>query len=129
MSGEGKKQTALYRQSKKDIQPLIKKLKKRDVGANERDLFMEMIELCLKRDYRLAESKYIALTVGNAAWPVGQTSVGIHERAGRSKISADRITHTLNDDTTRKYMQVFKRLMGHMSKVLPPDDASQRVNV
>eukprot|EP01047_Picozoa_sp_COSAG01_P079917 COSAG01_NODE_15339_length_1347_cov_1243.159455_3_plen_27_part_01 len=26
------------------------------------------------------------LTIGNAPWPMGVTSVGIHERAGREKI-------------------------------------------
>lgn len=83
-----------------------------------------MIDLCDSREYRAASERYIELTVGNAAWPVGVTSVGIHERVGRSKISSSNISHTLNDDTTRKYMQVFKRLMKQCQNVNPPDDVS-----
>ena len=69
--------------------------------------------------------RYIEITVGNAAWPVGVTSVGIHERAGRSKISDSKIAHTLNDDTTRKYMQVVKRLMAKCQEFYPPTDAAK----
>ncbi|ETW27481.1 hypothetical protein PFFCH_05083 [Plasmodium falciparum FCH/4] len=35
--------------------------------------------------------------------------VGIHERAGRSKIYASEVAHILNDETTRKYIQMIKR--------------------
>ncbi|ETW46133.1 pre-mRNA-splicing factor 18 [Plasmodium falciparum MaliPS096_E11] len=49
------------------------------------------------------------LAIGNAAWPMGVTMVGIHERAGRSKIYASEVAHILNDETTRKYIQMIKR--------------------
>jgi len=51
------------------------------------------------------------LAIGNAAWPIGVTMVGIHERSGREKIFSQHVAHVLNDETTRKYIQAIKRLM------------------
>ena len=127
---ETRMQVALFRSSKKDLQPLLKKLKKRDVEKVTLDLLCDMITFCEKRQYRLGFEKYIELTVGNAAWPVGVTSVGIHERVGRSKLSEKTRSHVsnpLNDETTRKYMQVFKRLMKQCQTVNPPDDGGMRL--
>lgn len=53
------------------------------------------------------------LPVGNAPWPIGVTSVGIHERSSREKIS--HVTgmnvrgeaHVMNDEATRKWLQVL----------------------
>jgi len=49
---------------------------------------------------------------GNAPWPIGVTSVGIHERSSREKIShvtgmnVGGAAHVMNDEATRKYLQV-----------------------
>ncbi|ETW36740.1 hypothetical protein PFTANZ_02563 [Plasmodium falciparum Tanzania (2000708)] len=75
---------ATYLQTHKDLKPLEKKLK---------------------------QKTYMLLAIGNAAWPMGVTMVGIHERAGRSKIYASEVAHILNDETTRKYIQMIKRLL------------------
>jgi len=49
------------------------------------------------------------MAIGNAAWPIGVTMVGIHARTGREKIFARNVAHVLNDETQRKYIQVFVR--------------------
>lgn len=36
----------------------------------------------------------VRLSVGNAAWPMGVTMVGIHERAAREKINQSQIART-----------------------------------
>ena len=46
------------------------------------------------------------MAIGNAAWPIGVTMVGIHARTGREKIFARNVAHVLNDETQRKYIQV-----------------------
>ena len=51
------------------------------------------------------------MAIGNAPWPMGVTQVGIHERAGRSRIFSSQIAHSMSDETTRKYIQGLKRLM------------------
>ncbi len=47
------------------------------------------------------------MAIGNAPWPIGVTMVGIHARTGREKIFSQQIAHVLNDETQRKYIQVF----------------------
>lgn len=44
---------------------------------------------------------------GNNPWPIGVTSVGIHERSSREKIShvMNGGAHIMNDEATRKYLQ------------------------
>ena len=51
------------------------------------------------------------LAIGNAAWPMGVTMVGIHERAGRERIFSQNTAHVLNDEQSRKYVQAIKRIM------------------
>ncbi|XP_055389020.1 pre-mRNA-splicing factor 18-like [Condylostylus longicornis] len=98
----GKIKTAQCKQTRKDLRPLMKKLKH-------------------KEEYRSAHDKYIELSIGNAAWPMGVTMVGIHERAGRSKIFTSEIAHILNDETTRKYIHMFKRLISFCQRQYPTD--------
>lgn len=55
---------------------------------------------------------HIACPTGNAPWPIGVTSIGIHERSSREKIShatgmnVGGAAHIMNDEATRKYLQV-----------------------
>jgi len=35
----------------------------------------------LEKHYNLAYDKYLELAIGNSAWPIGVTMVGIHERS------------------------------------------------
>jgi pre-mRNA-splicing factor 18 len=62
------------------------------------------------RNYLYANDIYLRLAIGNAPWPIGVTSVGIHERSAREKIShvmnASGQAHIMNDEATRKYLQV-----------------------
>ena len=53
-----------------------------------------------------AHDAYLEMAIGNAAWPIGVTMVGIHARTGREKISSRYVAHVLNDETQRKYIQV-----------------------
>lgn len=47
------------------------------------------------------------MAIGNAPWPVGVTRSGIHQRPGSAKSYVANIAHVLNDETQRKYIQVF----------------------
>jgi hypothetical protein len=65
------------------------------------------------------------LAIGNAPWPIGVTSVGIHERSAREKISHVMNTsgqaHIMNDEATRKYLQGLKRLISFVQRAYPTD--------
>ena len=52
-----------------------------------------------------------AVRAGNNPWPIGVTSVGIHERSAREKIShvMNGGAHIMNDEATRKYLQASRK--------------------
>ena len=56
------------------------------------------------RDYMKASDSYLALSIGNAAWPIGITGVALHERKGNDKIASSEIPHVLNDEVKRKVL-------------------------
>ena len=69
------------------------------------------VDFMRQREYLKAMDAYVKVTIGNAAWPIGVTSVGIHERGGREKISdtnKEWQAHIMSDETTRKYLVSLK---------------------
>lgn len=88
----------------------MKKVKDNKLESEISEKLGDIIDFCMDREYVRAHDKYIELSIGNAAWPMGVTMVGIHERVGRSKIYSSGIAHILNDETTRKYIQVKQNL-------------------
>ncbi|VWU49505.1 pre-mRNA-splicing factor 18, putative [Hepatocystis sp. ex Piliocolobus tephrosceles] len=107
---------ATYLQTHKDLKPLEKKLKQKSLEDDILDKIYNIVSHCQKRNFKSAHDAYMLLAIGNAAWPMGVTMVGIHERAGRSKIFASEVAHILNDETTRKYIQMIKRLLSFCQK-------------
>ena len=63
------------------------------------------------------------LCVGTNPWPIGVTSVGIHERSSREKIShvMNGAAHIMNDEATRKYLSAVKRLLTFVQRAYPTD--------
>eukprot|EP01043_Picozoa_sp_COSAG02_P008079 COSAG02_NODE_251_length_27002_cov_13.799242_28_plen_440_part_00 len=120
-SSQGKQDYAYYGEASINIKPLLDLLKKEQL---EKDIVahLEIIMQCmLMRDYVKAMEQYVVLTIGNAPWPMGVTSVGIHERAGREKIFEQKTAHILNDEQKRKYIHAFKRLMMFCQAQYPTD--------
>lgn len=77
------------------------------------------------RNYLYANDVYLKLAIGNAPWPIGVTSVGIHERSAREKIShvmnSSGQAHIMNDEATRKILQAIKRLITFVQRAYPTD--------
>lgn len=79
---------------------------------------VDVINLCIATNsHEVLESSHHTTRiftrhdVGNSAWPMGVTMVGIHERAGREKIFSQSVAHVLNNEEQRKYVQALKRIM------------------
>jgi pre-mRNA-splicing factor 18 len=120
-SSQGKQDYAYFGEASINIKPLLDLLRKEQL---EKDIVahLEIIMQCmLMRDYVKAMEQYVVLTIGNAPWPMGVTSVGIHERAGREKIFEQKTAHILNDEQKRKYIHAFKRLMMFCQAHYPTD--------
>ena len=67
-----------------------------------------------KKDLLNANDRYIDLSIGNAAWPMGLTMVGIHQRSGISSISHAQIAYILNDEIAKKYFQSISRILSFL---------------
>lgn len=120
-SQAGKNISARYTTTKANLKPLFKLLKKNTIS---RDILRQLKLIAkdlIDKNYREATSHYIEMSVGNAAWPIGVTMVGIHARTGREKISQNNIAHALNDETQRKYVQGIKRLITQFTNMFPTD--------
>lgn len=120
-SQSGKTVSARYTNTRANLKPLFKLLKKHTINRDILRQLKLIIKDLVRRNYKEATSHYIEMSVGNAAWPMGVTMVGIHARTGREKISQNNIAHALNDETQRKYIQGIKRLMTQFSTMFPTD--------
>ena len=118
-SNAGKQSVANCRLCKQHMRPLFKRMKRRELPVDiERALFL-IVKNMKDRNYRKAADMYIGIAVGNAAWPIGVTSVGIHDRSAREKISAQTQAHAMHDEETRKYLQSIKRLITFAQRAYP----------
>jgi len=100
-----------YKQAQTHMKPLLQLLITENMNSAILDSIYAIAVYCQFREYVEAHSKYLELAIGNAPWPMGVTMVGIHERSGRSKIYSSQVAHILNDESQRKYLQCWKRLM------------------
>ncbi|KAI8895480.1 Prp18 domain-containing protein [Globomyces pollinis-pini] len=126
-SPQGKLATVTQGQVLEHMKPFFKGIKK---NTHPDDVLERITEICMyiqQREYTQANDSYIRLSIGNAAWPIGVTAVGIHERSGREKLHTSQIAHALNDETQRKWIQSIKRLMTYAQSVRPPSDVSKLV--
>lgn len=98
--------------------PLLNKLRGQELGEK---LFGKVAYLFMyiqQHNYREANAIYIKMSVGNAAWPVGVTAVGIHARSAREKITGENnelsgvdVAHIMSGDDTRKWIIAIKRFI------------------
>ncbi|CAE6505871.1 unnamed protein product [Rhizoctonia solani] len=124
-STQGKLAAATQVQSAEYLKPLFRQLRSKTVAEDVLGKLAEIIHYMQKREYQKANDAYLRLSIGNAAWPIGVTMVGIHERSAREKISSDQVAHVLNDEVSRKYIQSVKRLLTFAQSKYPPSDLSQ----
>jgi pre-mRNA-splicing factor 18 len=116
---QGRVATATFAQCNAQITPLLRVLA---TGGLHDEIRRHLFTICVhmeRKEYMKAHDAYILLAIGKAAWPMGVTMVGIHERAGRSKIYDNKTAHILNDETQRKYIQSVKRLLSFAQSKYP----------
>jgi len=113
------------------LKPLYRKLEKSPTKPSELpdDLLAplaEIVRAAQERRYVDANDGYLKLSIGKAAWPIGVTMVGIHERSAREKLhESDNKAHIMSDETTRKILQSIKRCLSFAQTRWPPDDMGQ----
>ncbi|KRX09085.1 Prp18 [Pseudocohnilembus persalinus] len=125
---QGKQAFGMFKQCLEYIYPLVQILKgARTLSDDILGALYQIAYQCMRKEYIKAHDKYLDVAIGNAPWPMGVTQVGIHERAGRSKIFSSQIAHVLNDENQRRYLSSVKRLIT-ISQKLYPTEPSKMVN-
>ncbi|OKL60892.1 hypothetical protein UA08_03228 [Talaromyces atroroseus] len=113
-------------QSRENMRPLFKKFEGGDIDETVLEAIVEIVHCAQERRYVDANDGYLRLSIGKAAWPIGVTMVGIHERSAREKLhESDNKAHIMSDESTRKYLQSIKRCLSFAQVRWPPDDQLQ----
>ncbi|CAI4227444.1 unnamed protein product [Auanema sp. JU1783] len=121
-SAAGKHEASIHKQTAQHLKPLMVSLNNKFINNDIRHHLTKICRiLILDRNYITANTAYMEMAIGNAPWPVGVTRSGIHQRPGSAKSYVSNIAHVLNDETQRKYIQGFKRLMTRMQEYFPTD--------
>lgn len=122
----GKAATNAYTQASTYMEPLFRLLKKQDLHPDIFPKVCEIVYEAQQRRYVAANDIYLRLSIGNAAWPIGVTMVGIHERSAREKLHEKGMAaHIMSDEITRKYLQSIKRCLSFCQTRWPPYDQLQ----
>lgn len=125
-STQGKAALTAYTLSVSNMGPLFRKF---EAGGLEEGVLGPMVEIVAaaqERRYVDANDGYLRLSIGKAAWPIGVTMVGIHERSAREKLhESDAAAHIMSDEVTRKFLQSIKRCLSFAQTRWPPEDLMQ----
>ncbi|KAI9807043.1 MAG: hypothetical protein M1825_005760 [Sarcosagium campestre] len=121
-SFQGKAAHSAMLQSRESMAPLFRKFEK-----GELDILapvVEIVKAAQERRYVDANDGYLRLSIGKAAWPIGVTMVGIHERSAREKLHESE-AHIMSDEVTRKFLQSIKRCLSFAQTRWPPFEQGQ----
>ncbi|KAI5801517.1 mRNA splicing factor [Peziza echinospora] len=125
-SYQGISATSSYTQAHQYMIPLFRHLHKQDLHPDIFPKVCEIVHQAQLRNYVNANHVYLELSIGNAAWPIGVTMVGIHERSAREKLHEKGMAaHIMSDEVTRKYLQSIKRCLRFCQTRWPPEDQLQ----
>ncbi|KAI5793119.1 Prp18 domain-containing protein [Geopyxis carbonaria] len=125
---QGRKAADAMRQADEYMRPLFAHFKNRDLRAKVFEKVCEIVVQAQARQYVKANDVYLRLSIGNAAWPIGVTMVGIHERSAREKLhehGREGAAHIMSDEVTRKFLQSIKRCLSFCQTRWPPEDPLQ----
>jgi len=111
--------------SKETMRPLFRKFEKGDLDEEILTAIVEIVLAAQERRYVDANDGYLRLSIGKAAWPIGVTMVGIHERSAREKLHDGAKGHIMGGEVTRKYLQSIKRCLTFAQIRWPPEDIRQ----
>ena len=124
----GKQALNAYNSSVQNLRPLFTHFENGDLADALLEPLLEIVSAAQERRYVDANDAYLRLSIGKAAWPIGVTMVGIHERSAREKLSESGergVAHIMSDEGTRKWLQSLKRCLSFAQTRWPPEDIGQ----
>lgn len=127
-SSTGRAAAASLAQATAHLAPLYRRLERGELADELLGAVAGIAAAAQARRYVAAGDAYLRLSIGRAAWPIGVTMVGIHERSAREKLhgggDGDK-AHIMADETTRKMLQAIKRCLTFAQTRWPPEDSGQ----
>ena len=121
-----------------DLTPLFRQFEAQILPATLLTPITQIVHAAQNRQYVKANDLYLQLAIGKAAWPIGVTMVGIHERSAREKLhehgrgrdgsgsaAENKEAHIMADEVTRKFLQSIKRCLSYAQIRWPPEDIGQ----
>ena len=111
-----------------DLTPMFRQLETSSLAPDLLPPLCEIVRFIQKRQYVKANDAYLRVSIGKAAWPIGVTMVGIHERSAREKLNEHgegKTANIMSDEVTRKMLQSVKRCISFAQTRWPPDDLGQ----
>ena len=140
-SSTGLAATRTYTSVLTDLTPLFRRFEAQSLPVTLLTPITQIVHAAQQRQYVRANDLYLQLAIGKAAWPIGVTMVGIHERSAREKLhehgrgragdgttgqaGENREAHILADESTRKFLQSIKRCLSYSQTRWPPEDLGQ----
>lgn len=126
-STQGKLALNAMLQARENMKPLFRLFESGQLPSSILTAIVEIVHAAQRRRYVDANDGYLRLSIGKAAWPIGVTMVGIHERSAREKLheSDKSQAHIMADESTRKYLQSIKRCLSFAQTRWPPEDVLQ----
>lgn len=124
-SPAGKQAFNIYTTALSNLTPMYRKLETDSLQDEILKAVIEIAYLAQSKRYVHANDAYLRLSIGNTAWPIGVTMVGIHERSAREKLHEDSTAHIMRDEETRLILQGLKRALTFAQTRWPPDDFAQ----
>lgn len=91
-SMKGKLELKTQKQCKDHIRPLFRLCQQKTIPFDIQTKLLLMVTHCEEGNFIKANDEYIKTAIGNSAWPIGLTMVGIHERSGRERISTSKVS-------------------------------------
>lgn len=131
-SAPGRTALQTYHTTVSDLTPLYRSLESSDPATSLPPTLLHPLATIIRhaqdRRYRDATDAYLQLSIGKAAWPIGVTMVGIHERSARQKLhenDENKTAHIMSDEGTRRWLQSVKRCLTFAQGVWGPTDVGQ----
>ncbi|KZZ93886.1 Prp18 [Moelleriella libera RCEF 2490] len=112
-------------QTRENMKPLFRRFESGDLDDSLIEPIVQIVKALQERRYVDANDDYLRLSIGKAAWPIGVTMVGIHERSAREKLHNGEKGHVMGDEVTRKFLQSIKRCLTFAQVRWPPTDLRQ----
>lgn len=110
-----KSKNAIFQETQLSLSSLMALLRQQGLQQEVLVMLSKVMYHLQRLEHHQAYDVYLKLCIGNACWPVGVASIGIHARASQNKTIASardskQVAHIVNDDT-REWLVCIKRLL------------------